>query len=109
MTVLRNCDLHITLQVQGRCLVVATLHQQYFAQLEHLWRHDTVCILKCLYCSAGVGLRTLYLPGLQGLKEELRMMDWLMERLMPELKQHLGVSVPCCLLCILLFLHVWLC
>lgn len=41
-----------------------------------------------------MGLRTLYLPGLQGLKDELRMMDWLMERLMPELKQHLDASTP---------------
>lgn len=40
----------------------------------------------------GVGLRTMYLPGLNGLKEELRMLDWLMERLMPQLKQHLEVS-----------------
>jgi len=35
----------------------------------------------------------MYLPGLSGLKEELRMLDWLMERLMPELKQHLEVSI----------------
>ncbi len=41
----------------------------------------------------GVGLRSMYLPGLSGLKEELRMLDWLMERLMPELKQHLEVSI----------------
>lgn len=38
-----------------------------------------------------VGLRSMYLPGLNGLKEDLRMLDWLMERLMPELKQHLEV------------------
>ena len=42
-----------------------------------------------------VGLRSLYLPGLQGLKEDLRMLDWLMERLMPQLKQHLEVSATC--------------
>lgn len=42
-----------------------------------------------------VGLRSLYLPGLQGLKEDLRMLDWLMERLMPELKQHLEVTTTC--------------
>ncbi|KAL3137366.1 regulation of vesicle fusion [Trebouxia sp. C0010 RCD-2024] len=46
-------------------------------------------VLCQLLDGTGVGLRTLYLPGLQGLKDELRMMDWLMERLMPELKQHL--------------------
>ena len=45
-----------------------------------------------LLAEGGVGLRTLYLPGLSGLKEELRMLDWLMERLMPNLKQHLEVS-----------------
>ena len=60
-------------------------------------------VLKSLRFFTGVGLRTLYLPGLQGLKEELRMMDWLMERLMPELKQHLDASGPYhMLLCILL-------
>lgn len=63
-----------------------------------------------VYSSSGVGLRTLYLPGLEGLKEELRMMDWLMERLMPQLKQHLDVSPGYCLLCMLLalwLLHTW--
>ena len=65
--------------------------------------HDEVQILTCLRSSSGVGLRTLYLPGLQGLKEELRMMDWLMERLMPELKQHLDASALYCILqCMLL-------
>lgn len=46
-------------------------------------------VLCQLLDEGGVGLRTLYLPGLSGLKEELRMLDWLMERLMPNLKQHL--------------------
>lgn len=46
-------------------------------------------VLCQLLDGAGVGLRSMYLPGLSGLKEELRMLDWLMERLMPELKQHL--------------------
>lgn len=85
--------------------IAASLHQHCFAQLESVWQHEKVYILRCLCSSSGVGLRTLYLPGLQGLKEELRMMDWLMERLMPELKQHLDVSVPCCLLCMLPAVH----
>ena len=50
-------------------------------------------VLCQLLDGAGVGLRSMYLPGLSGLKEELRMLDWLMERLMPELKQHLEVGI----------------
>lgn len=50
-------------------------------------------VLCQLLDGTGVGLRSMYLPGLSGLKEELRMLDWLMERLMPELKQHLEVSL----------------
>lgn len=50
-------------------------------------------VLCQLLDESGVGLRSMYLPGLSGLKEELRMLDWLMERLMPELKQHLEVSL----------------
>ncbi len=37
-------------------------------------------VLCQLLDGAGVGLRSMYLPDLSGLKEELRMLDWLMER-----------------------------
>ena len=50
-------------------------------------------VLCQLLDETGVALRSLYLPGLDGLKEELRMLDWLMERLMPELKRHLEVRI----------------
>lgn len=49
-------------------------------------------VLCQLLDEGGVGLRSLYLPGLCGLKEDLRMLDWLMDRLMPQLKQHLEVQ-----------------
>ncbi|KAK9818215.1 hypothetical protein WJX72_008962 [[Myrmecia] bisecta] len=39
--------------------------------------------------SQGPNLRRLYLPGLEGLKQQLRMLEWLMERLYPDLKAHL--------------------
>lgn len=84
-------------------MMVEALHQQSFPRLHSVLQHERVQVLKCLCFLSGVGLRTLYLPGLQGLKEELRMMDWLMERLMPELKQHLDASVRFrMLLCIML-------
>ena len=41
-------------------------------------------------CS-GADLRRLYLPGLEGLKEHLRMFEWLLERLLPDVKRHLDV------------------
>ena len=42
--------------------------------------------------ASGVGLRAMYLPGLQGLKQQLRMLEWLLERIMPALKDHLQVT-----------------
>ena len=51
-------------------------------------------VLCQLLDEGGVGLRSLYLPGLCGLKEDMRMLDWLMDRLMPQLKQHLEVQTP---------------
>lgn len=37
----------------------------------------------------GPDLRQFYLPGLEGLKEQLRMLEWLMERVMGRLKDYL--------------------
>lgn len=42
--------------------------------------------------TSGPNLRRLYLPGLEGLKVELRKLDWLMERFLPALTAHLNVS-----------------
>lgn len=38
-------------------------------------------------------LRSLFLPGLEGLKQLLRCFEWLMQRLMPRLKAHLEVRL----------------
>ncbi len=38
-------------------------------------------------------LRSLFLPGLEGLKQLLRCFEWLMHRLMPRLKAHLEVHL----------------
>ena len=37
----------------------------------------------------GPDLRTLFLPGLEGLKQLLRTFEWLMTRLMPRTQAHL--------------------
>ena len=42
----------------------------------------------------GVGMRLLFLPGLAGLKQTLRMLEWLLARVMPGLKMHLEVRQP---------------
>eukprot|EP00884_Botryococcus_braunii_P004172 jgi/Botrbrau1/13756/Bobra.0056s0013.2 len=39
----------------------------------------------------GCGLRDLYMPGLEGLKRYLRMFEWLMGRLLPQVKEQLEV------------------
>ena len=49
-------------------------------------------VFQRLLDASGVGLRAMYLPGLQGLKQQLRMLEWLLERIMPALKDHLQVS-----------------
>ena len=71
--------------VQGMAFVAGVI-------LMYLPEEPAFRVLCQLLDEGGVGLRTLYLPGLSGLKEELRMLDWLMERLMPNLKQHLEVT-----------------
>lgn len=44
------------------------------------------------HCStSGPNLRRLYLPGLEGLKSELRKLDFLLERYLPALTAHLNV------------------
>jgi hypothetical protein len=42
----------------------------------------------------GPNLRRLYLPALEGLKHQLRCLDWLLERHTPLLAVHLQVSTP---------------
>jgi Rab-GTPase-TBC domain len=42
----------------------------------------------------GCGLRDLYMPGLEGLKRYLRMFEWLMGRLLPQVKEQLEVPAP---------------
>ena len=49
-------------------------------------------LLTRLMDERGADLRQLYLPGLEGLKNYLRMFEWLMQRLLPELREHLEVS-----------------
>jgi hypothetical protein len=44
--------------------------------------------------TSGPNLRRLYLPGLDGLKAELRKLDFLLERFLPRLTAHLSVSAP---------------
>lgn len=41
--------------------------------------------------TSGPNLRRLYLPGLEGLKSELRKLDFLLERYLPALTAHLNV------------------
>ena len=43
--------------------------------------------------TSGPNLRRLYLPGLDGLKGDLRKLEFLMERRLPALTRHLTVSV----------------
>lgn len=42
--------------------------------------------------ASGPNLRRLYLPGLEGLKAELRRFEFLMARYLPNLKAHLEVG-----------------
>ena len=42
----------------------------------------------------GPDLRQFYLPGLEGLKQQLRMLEWLMERVMGRLKDYLEARLP---------------
>ena len=51
-------------------------------------------------------MRRFYLPGLEGLKLELRKLEWLMERRLPALTAHLSVSGPRSL-CFLSFFVSW--
>ena len=56
-------------------------------------RSSAACrVFQRLLDASGVGLRAMYLPGLQGLKQQLRMLEWLLERIMPALKDHLQVT-----------------
>ena len=48
-------------------------------------------LLTRLMDERGANLRQLYLPGLEGLKNYLRMFEWLMDRIHPELREHLEV------------------
>lgn len=50
-------------------------------------------LLTRLMDERGANLRQLYLPGLEGLKNYLRMFEWLMERTSPVLKDHLEVCI----------------
>lgn len=43
----------------------------------------------------GPDLRTLFLPGLEGLKQLLRTFEWLMTRLMPRTQAHLEARPFC--------------
>lgn len=49
------------------------------------------CLLTRLMDERGANLRLLYLPGLEGLKNYLRMFEWLMDHLLPDLREHLEV------------------
>ena len=51
-------------------------------------------LLARLMGDPGPAVRRFYLPGLEGLKEELRKFEWLLERFLPNLKAHLEVSPP---------------
>ncbi|KAK9806524.1 hypothetical protein WJX73_006950 [Symbiochloris irregularis] len=46
-------------------------------------------LLARLMGEEGVGMRHLFLPGLVGLKQTLRMLEWLLARIHPGLKMHL--------------------
>ena len=48
-------------------------------------------LLARLMDEKGVGMRELFLPGLAGLKQSLRMFEWLLSRIMPGLRIHLEV------------------
>lgn len=50
-------------------------------------------LLTRLMDERGANLRQLYLPGLEGLKNYLRMFEWLMDRIHPELREHLEVGI----------------
>lgn len=51
--------------------------------------HSTPLPAAC--STSGPNLRRLYLPGLEGLKAELRKLDFLLERFLPNLTAHLTV------------------
>ena len=55
-------------------------------------------LLARLMGEQGVNMRELFRPGLGGLKQNLRMFEWLLSRIMPGLGMHLQVSCrprPC--------------
>lgn len=48
-------------------------------------------LLARLMSEQAVNMRQLFLPGLAGLKQALRMFEWLLSRIMPGLRLHLEV------------------
>jgi hypothetical protein len=69
--------------------------------LMYLPEEPAFCVLGRLMGPGGCDLRTLFLPGLEGLKQLLRTFEWLMQRLMPRLKAHLEVRMQHSRLCLL--------
>ena len=53
-------------------------------------------VLVRLLGPGGPDLRQFYLPGLEGLKQQLRMLEWLMERVMGRLKDYLEARPRAC-------------
>lgn len=51
-------------------------------------------VLVRLLGPGGPDLRRSYLPGLEGLKEQLRMFEWLMARVLGRLSDHLEARTP---------------
>ena len=49
-------------------------------------------MLTTLLDERGANLRYMYLPGLEGLKHQLRCLEWLLERHSPALAAHLQAS-----------------
>lgn len=57
--------------------------------LMYLPEEPSFRMLTTLLDERGPNLRRLYLPGLEGLKQQLRMLEWLLERHSPHLAKHL--------------------
>mmetsp|Transcript_5393 Transcript_5393/g.15439 ORF Transcript_5393/g.15439 Transcript_5393/m.15439 type:complete len:845 (+) Transcript_5393:278-2812(+) len=61
--------------------------------LMYLPEEPSFRMLTTLLDERGPNLRRLYLPGLEGLKQQLRMLEWLLERHSPHLAKHLQVNM----------------
>ena len=82
--------------ILGSCLQVGYCQGMAFIagiMLMYVPEEPAFRLLARLMGENSVGMRALFLPGLAGLKQALRMFEWLLARIMPGLRLHLEVSL----------------